>query len=203
LLVTVPTVLHRPVATAGSLNNDLDPEAVEALCVMDIVPTSHAFRHADMDFALGYWAWSFLAAEPPLPEILIAANPTMVVDYLLDTWSSGPDVSQQTREHYSRRFADPVRVHAICEQYRAAATLDIEHDERDLGHRKISCPTLVLWSADGPLSAWYDPIAVWREWATEVTGGAIRGGHFLPDESPTDVTKALSSFLNEYAEFGE
>ena len=171
-------------------------EAVTALCVMDIVPTSHAFRHAEMEFALGYWVWSFLAAEAPMPERMIEANPAILVDHMLDSWSSDVSAfSPEARERYRTQFFDPARVHAICEQYRAAATLDVEHDEADLGRRKITCPTLVLWSGDGPLSSWYDPLAVWREWATDVTGGAIPGGHFMPEESPAQVTSALLDFL--------
>jgi haloacetate dehalogenase len=172
------------------------PDAVAALCVMDIVPTSHAFRHADMDFALGYWVWSFLAAEAPLPERMIASNPAVLVDHMLESWSADPSAfSTEARTRYRRQFSDPARVHAICEQYRAAATLDVEHDEADLGQRKIACPTLVLWSAEGPLSSWYDPLAVWGEWAEHVTGGPIAGGHFLPEESPEPVASALLAFL--------
>jgi hypothetical protein len=74
-------------------------------------------------------------------------------------------------------------VHAICEQYRAAATLDFEHDEADRGVRRIGCPVLALWSASGAIEAWYDPLEVWREWATDVRGRPVDAGHFLPEEA--------------------
>ena len=176
------------------------PAVVTALCVMDVVPTAHAFRHADMDFALAYWVWSFLAAPAPVPERLISGDPTGFVDHLLDSWSSDPEaIRASARVGYRRQFTEPARVHAICEQYRAAATLDVAHDDDDLGRRRITCPTLVLWSADGPLSSWYDTLAVWREWADDVRGGPVAGGHFLPEESPDAVSSALLEFLAEQA----
>ena len=172
------------------------PDVVTSLCVMDIVPTGHAFHHADMEFAIGYWVWSFLAAPAPVPERLISGDPAAFVDYMLDAWSSNPDaIPESVREGYRRQFTDPARVHAICEQYRAAATLDVTHDDEDLGRRRITCPTLVLWSEDGPLATWYDTLAVWRDWAEDVQGGPIAGGHFLPEESPDAVVSSLLGFL--------
>ncbi|KAA0024565.1 alpha/beta fold hydrolase [Antrihabitans cavernicola] len=171
------------------------PDAVTSLAVLDIVPTAHAFRHADKAFALGFWVWSFLAAPYPVPERLVANDPSAFVDYMLDDWSSAAEFPDDVREVYRRQFADPQRVHAICQQYRAAATVDIEHDDADHGLPKIACPTLVLWSADGPLGKWYDPLAVWGEWADDVRGGAVPGGHFLPEEAPDEVVRALREFL--------
>ena len=101
------------------------------------------------------------------------------------------------REHYTATFRDPARVHAICEQYRAAPTLDVAHDEADLGVRPIRCPVLVLWSATGAVDAWYDPLAIWRRWASDVRGRAVDGGHFLPEEEPDAVTSELREFLGE------
>lgn len=138
--------------------------AVDRLAVLDIVPTGEAFRRAAMDFCLGFWVWSFLAAPEPVPERLVAADPAVLVDHMLDTWSAGRDAfPSSVRAEYIAQFSSPARVHAICEQYRAAATLDFQHDEADRGSRQISCPTLVLWSASGPLAEWYEPLEVWRE----------------------------------------
>jgi len=172
------------------------PEAVTHLGVVDIVPTAEAFARADRAFALGYWVWSMLAAPAPLPEQLVAGAPRALVDHMLDTWSDDPTVfGAALREHYTATFRDPARVHAICEQYRAAPTLDVAHDEADLGVRPIRCPVLVLWSATGAVDAWYDPLAIWRRWAPDVRGRAVDGGHFLPEEAPDAVTSELREFL--------
>lgn len=113
------------------------------LAVLDIVPTGEAFRQADMAFSLGYWVWTFLAAPEPVPEQLITHAPAILVDHMLDTWSNAPDVfPADLRAEYVAQFRDPDRVHAICEEYPAAATLDYEHDEADRGTRRIACPRL-------------------------------------------------------------
>lgn len=172
------------------------PEAVRRLAVLDIVPTGEAYRRADARFSLGYWVWSFLAAPEPVPERLIAQAPEVLVDHMLDAWS-GPDhaVPAEVRASYVAQFRDPDTVHAICEQYRAAVTLDVQHDERDAGRRRISCPTLALWSASGPVAQWYDPLAVWSEWAEDVRGAALPCGHFLPEEAPDPTLYHLGAFL--------
>jgi haloacetate dehalogenase len=173
------------------------PEAVDRLAVLDIIPTGDTFEHADKRFALGYWVWSFLAAPHPVPEELIVQAPAAIVNHMLDTWS-GPGYAfpAELREAYIRQFSDPATVHAICEQYRAAATLDVEHDEQDRGRRRITCPVLALWSASGPVASWYDPLEVWRAWADDVTGDALDVGHFLPEEAPEDVAARLEAFLD-------
>lgn len=121
------------------------PAAVSHLAVMDIVPIADAYARADRDFSLGYWVWSFLAAPEPVPERLIGAAPHVLVDYMLDDWSAVPDAfPDEVRAAYVAAFSDPATVHAICEEYRAAPTLDVADDEADRGRRRIGCPTLVL-----------------------------------------------------------
>jgi haloacetate dehalogenase len=172
------------------------PAAVSQLAVLDIVPTGEAFARADRDFSLGYWVWSFLAAPAPVPETLIAAAPGFLVDHMLDTWSAAPGAfPDSVRAAYTAAFRDPATVHAICEEYRAAATLDVADDDADRGHRRITCPTLVLWSATGPVGQWYDPIEVWKTWATDVRGGPIDAGHFLPEEAPRETLHHLRQLL--------
>lgn len=169
---------------------------VTRLAVLDIVPTSDAFRRADMDFSVGYWVWSFLAAPEPVPEQLIAAAPAVIVDHMLDAWAETPDVfPAEVRAEYIDKFRDPETVHAICEEYRAAATLDYEHDEADRGTRRITCPTLVLWSETGAVASWYEPLEVWKAWADDVRGGPIAVGHFIPEEGPDETTRQLVDFL--------
>lgn len=171
------------------------PARVEKLAVVDIVPTGEAFRRADAAFALDFWVWSFLAAPAPLPERLIAADPALVLDHLLDAWAARPGAfPPAVRAAYLRALGDPAHLHAICEGYRAAATLDWRHDEADRGRRRIACPVLALWSGRGALAAWYDPLAVWRDWADDVRGQALAYGHFLPEEAPEATYAALRAF---------
>jgi haloacetate dehalogenase len=146
------------------------PDQVRRLAVLDLVPTGDAFGRADMRFALGFWPWSLLAQPAPLPERLIGADPGFLVCHLLDAWGATREAfPDELRAEYVRALT-PEAIHAICEEYRAAATLDYEHDEADRGRRRIACPVLALWSGRGPVEAWYDPLAVWRGWADDVRG---------------------------------
>jgi haloacetate dehalogenase len=156
---------------------------------------------ADARFALAFWPWSLLAQPEPLPERLLAAAPEAVVDDALSGWGTsaevfGPDV----RAAYVAALRDPAHVHAVCEEYRAAATRDREHDEADRRTgRRIVCPVLALWSELGPLNAWYTdaggPIALWRFWADDVQGHAVAAGHFFPEEIPDETATALTRFF--------
>lgn len=177
------------------------PDLVDRIAVLDVVPTAEVWERADARFALGFWPWSLLAQPEPLPERLVASAPEAVVDNALDRWGSvreafGPEV----RAAYIDGLRDPARVHAICEEYRAAATVDLEHDVADRRNgRRIACPVLALWSGRGPLHAWYTdaggPVAIWRAWADDVRGGSVDAGHFFPEELPDDVADALAGFF--------
>jgi haloacetate dehalogenase len=173
------------------------PKRVERLAVLDIVPVSEAFRRADMAFALNFWPWSLLSQPYPLPERLVGAAPEAVLDGVLDGWSvveaAFPD---EVRTEYLRALSDPETIHAICEEYRAAATLDFEQDEADRrGGRRISCPVLALWSGQGALQKWYDTLGIWRCWADNVQGRPLDCGHFLPEEAPDETYSELRAFL--------
>jgi haloacetate dehalogenase len=175
------------------------PARVTKLAVLDIVPTGDVFRRADMAFALEYWIWSFLAAPYDLPERLIAADPDRLVDYMLESWSGLPHTfPDEVRAEYKRAFRNPETIHAICEEYRAAATLDYQHDEEDRGQRRIACPLLVLWGKQGLVDEWYDPLAIWREWADDVQGRSLDSGHFLPEEAPEETSMELHAFLSAH-----
>jgi haloacetate dehalogenase len=172
------------------------PGAVERLAVLDIVPTGDTYRLADADFALGYWVWSFLAAPAPVPETLIAAAPDMIVGHMLDAWSDVPDAfPAEVRAEYVDKFRDPATVHAICEEYRAAASLDRAHDDADRAKRRIECPVLALWSGVGPVAQWYDPLDLWRTWADDVRGSPVACGHFMAEEAPDETARHLVGFL--------
>ena len=176
-----------------------DPAAVERLAVLDIVPTGDTIDRAGPEFALAFWVWSFLAAPEPVPETLVAAGPELLVDHMLDAWAgdefSFPD---EAREAYVAPFRDPATVHAVCEEYRAAHSLDLVHDRADRAAGvRIACPVLAVWSGRGILADWFDPLSVWREWADDVRGAPVDAGHFLPEEAPDQVIEHLLPFLSD------
>jgi haloacetate dehalogenase len=178
-----------------------NPHSVARLAVLDVVPTATAWDRADARLALAFWPWILLAQPEPLPERLLAAAPDAVIDDALDQWGSAPDVfSSAVRAAYVEALSDAAHVHAICEEYRAAATIDREHDkvDRDSGKR-IVCPILTLWSARGGLNAWYadegGPLALWRKWADDVSGRSVDGGHFFPEERPDETANELRNFF--------
>jgi haloacetate dehalogenase len=178
------------------------PEHVERLSVLDIIATSDAWERADAKLALGFWPWSLLAQPEPLPERLLSAVPEAVIDDALGAWGSAPATfTPDVRTAYAEALRDPARVHAICEEYRAAASVDRQHDIEDRRRgRRIRCPVLVLWSATGALDSWYadegGPLALWRHWADDVRGGPIDGGHFFPEDRPEDTARALGEFFS-------
>ena len=176
------------------------PDTVTRLAVLDILPTGDAFGRADAEFCLGFWIWSFLAAPYPVPERYIAAQPAVLVDHMLGSLATEPGAfPDELRAAYIEQFTDPDRVHAICEEYRAAATLDRQHDDADRGSRRIGCPVLVHWAADGAVGQWYQPLDIWREWATDVAGGPMSCGHFIPEEAPEQLCESLAGFLGALA----
>jgi haloacetate dehalogenase len=177
------------------------PDRVERLAVLDVIPTAEAFDRADARFVLGYWPWMLLAQAEPLPERLIAGDPEAVVESALREWGTDPRAfTEETVDAYVAALRDPAAIHAICEEYRAAATVDLEQDRADRATgRQFSCPVLVLWATDGPLDTWYEdaggPLGIWRRWAPRATGQALTGGHFFPESNPEDTFDVLSAFF--------
>lgn len=177
------------------------PERIRRAAVLDVVPVADAWDRADRRFAVGYWPWSLLAQAAPFPEQLVLGRPDAIVDQALSGWGSAPGTfSDDVRAEYIDVLRDPDHVHAICEEYRAAATLDYDHDVADRrAQRRIACPVLVHWSKAGPLNNWYGdaggPLGLWRAWAAEVSGGPVEGGHFFPEEFPQDTAEALIAFF--------
>jgi haloacetate dehalogenase len=177
------------------------PGRVERLAVLDVLSTADAWERADKKLATAFWPWSLLAQPEPLPERLVSAAPDAVVDDALGGWGSPGDAfDPEVRAAYIDALRDPAHVHAICEEYRAAATLDHEHDAEDRrAGRRIACPVLVLWSGRGPLDSWYadagGPLALWGAWANDVRGAALDAGHFFPEEIPQRTAEELSGFF--------
>jgi haloacetate dehalogenase len=166
------------------------PERVLKLAVLDIVPTAEMWRRVDMELGLVDWHWFFLAQPHPFPERLIAAAP--------EEFYFRGDRSRFHHEalvDYLRCVRDPETIHAMCEDYRAGATIDFELDEADRGRKRIACPVLALWAGRDELGRWFDVLDVWRRWADDVRGRAIDCGHFLAEEAPHEVYAELRSFF--------
>jgi haloacetate dehalogenase len=169
------------------------PERVEGLAVLDIVPTADMWRKADKEFGLVDWHWFFLAQPEPFPEKLIAASP--------DAYYLRGDRSRfhpEALADYLAAVRDPAVIHAMCQDYRAGATIDHELDEADLAQgRRIECPVLALWAGRDELGGWFDVVRTWRRWAADVRGRAIDAGHFLAEERPEEVAAELRAFFDE------
>ncbi len=174
------------------------PARVLRACIMDIAPTLTTFALTNQALATAYFHWFFLIQPAPLPERMIAADPETWLRGCLSRWSMGNDAAfaPEAVAEFVRCFADADAIRASCDDYRAAAGIDLEHDKADADHR-IGAPLLVLWGARGFVGRNYDVLGLWREKAFSVTGGPIDCGHFLPEEAPHDVATRLSGFLLE------
>jgi haloacetate dehalogenase len=178
------------------------PDRVDRLAVLDVLPTETVWEHADARFALAYWPWAMLAQPEPLPERILEAIPEAIINDALGGWGTPSAVfPPEVRAAYVRALGDPRHAHAICEEYRAAATLDREHDQADRARKgRIVCPLLALWSAAGPLARWYvkegGPIALWQAFCDDVVGFALDAGHFFPEEAPEQTADALKRFFS-------
>ena len=171
------------------------PEAVEKLAVLDIAPTITMYDTTDMQFATSYYHWFFLIQPAPFPETLIGHDPKFFLESKMRQW--GKDRSAITDEafnDYLRCFSNPDTIHASCEDYRASASIDLEHDAAD-ANLKLTMPVLALWGADGMVGNKYDMLAAWRDVAENVSGFAVLGGHYLPEEAPDETYRALLDFF--------
>jgi haloacetate dehalogenase len=173
------------------------PACVERIAVLDIVPTATMYAKTDRDFATGYYHWFFLIQPAPLPEKLVGADPEFYLRSKLASWGrSGMDAySEEAVEEYCRAFRDPACISATCEDYRAAASIDLVHDAED-GHRRIEAPLLVLWGTKGLVGRLYDVVAEWDQKASDVTGEGFPVGHFLPEEASQETAEALITFFS-------
>jgi haloacetate dehalogenase len=172
-------------------------ERVEKLAVLDIVPTHHIFATVDKQMATAYYHWFFLIQGGDLPETLIGHDPAYYLRAKLRQWAGDASAfDPRALAEYGRCFDNPACIHATCEDYRAAASIDLDHDEADL-HRKIERPLLVLWGDQGFIGRRYDPLACWRERACDVRGRAMSCGHFLAEERPQETLDELLAFFTE------
>ncbi len=173
------------------------PGAVERLMLLDIAPTLAMYRQTDEAFARAYWHWFFLIRPAPLPERLIEADPEGYLKGVMGTRSAGlAPFPPEVLAEYLRCLSLPGTARGICEDYRASAGIDLAHDQADLdAGRRLELPLRVLWGAEGTVGRCFDPLAEWRQVATQVSGRALPGGHYLAEEVPDLVLEEALSFL--------
>ena len=174
------------------------PDVVQRAAVLDILPTTHVYESVDKRLATAYYHWFFYLQPEPVPERLIGADPVGYLHTLLGSWGGTLDhVAPEALAGYERAFADPARRHAMLQDYRAAAAVDLELDRADAAAgRLVTAPLLVLWGAHGVVGTGpEDVLDVWRTRATDVRGQAVDAAHFLAEERPAEVVAALRDFL--------
>ncbi|MBI3452022.1 MAG: alpha/beta hydrolase [Rhodospirillales bacterium] len=172
------------------------PKAVAKLAVLDIVPTHAMWTNMNMALGMAAYHWLFLAQPAGLPETMIGHDPIYYLEQTLNRWSKTAGAfTPEAMAEYRRCFAEPDSIRATCEDYRAGASVDFEHDAQDYGQRKIACPVLAIWGDRGLAKRRDDPLVVWREWAADVRGHGVDCGHFLAEEAPAETHAALEAFL--------
>jgi len=173
-------------------------DCVERATLLDIAPTLAMYEQTTMEFARAYWHWFFLIQREPLPETMIAADPEFFIEKMMGNRHAGLSAfTAEALAEYRRCIRLQGIAHSICEDYRAAATIDLEHDraDRDAG-RKVTQPLQVLWGANGVIGKCFDPIAEWKRVAVNVRGETVACGHYIPEEAPEALLAAALPFLN-------
>jgi haloacetate dehalogenase len=173
------------------------PRRVAAYASLTVIPTLDAFAGIDKTFALNAWHWFFMAQPGDLPERMLAADPDAYLEAALAKMAGGLErIEPLALAAYRSAFRNPHVRHAMCEDYRAAASEDLEHDASDsAAGRRLACPVLVLWSESEQKGRRILPLDVWSRWATNVTGKGLPGGHLLPEDAPNEVLMSLEDFL--------
>jgi haloacetate dehalogenase len=175
------------------------PARVSRVAVLDIVPTKMLFDTADAAFATSYYHWFFLIQPDGLPETMIGRDPEWFLRETVRRWSgTATPLDEAAIGEYVRWFSRPEAIHASCEDYRAGASIDLEHDAADAG-RRVACPLLALWGEEGRMNKLYDVLGSWRDVADDVRGRAVPGGHFVPEEAPEETVRELTAFFDENA----
>jgi haloacetate dehalogenase len=174
------------------------PDRVSKLAVLDIVPTRHVYATVEKDLATAYYHWFFFIQPYDLPETLIGADPSYYLRKKLGGWGTALEIfAPEALSEYERCF-DAATIHASCEDYRAAASIDLVHDGADMDEgRNVDCPLLAIWGGHGVVDRIYDVESVWREYANDVRGKPLDTGHFLAEERPEETARELKIFLRE------
>jgi haloacetate dehalogenase len=173
------------------------PHAVSKLVLLDIAPTLAMYEQTSMAFATAYYHWFFLIRPAPFPELLIGSHPEAYLQHTVGGRSAGlAPFTPQAYAEYLRCLSDPATIHGICEDYRASASIDLEHERHDLalGH-KIQCETLILWGAQGVIEKCFQPLQEWRRLAGKLSGKALACGHYIPEEAPDALLAEVLPFF--------
>ena len=171
-------------------------DAVARLAVLDIAPTLAMYEGTTEAFARAYWHWFFLILPAPVPEKMIGADPIFLLRASMSRGSAGmkPFAPEAWAEY--ERCRTPEMIHASCEDYRAAAGIDLEHDRTDRESGKgVDCPLLALWGARGIIGRCYKPVEEWKRVASDVRGHDVPSGHYIPEEAPDLLVKELEEFF--------
>ena len=174
------------------------PNSVAAMTLLDIAPTREMYANTSTEFARNYWHWFFLTLPSPFPEKMIGADPEMFWKQkcFYQSKEKLPFVSEALTE-YLDAFANPEMIHASCEDYRAAASIDIEHDNADLG-KKLKMPILTLWAKHGVIETCFNGLNLWRLRAKKVEGEALDATHYMAEEIPEEVAARMSNFYSRH-----
>ncbi len=173
------------------------PAAISKLVLLDIAPTLAMYEQTTQQFATKYWHWFFLIQPKPFPETLVANDPDFYIQKVMGNRSAGlSPFTPEALAEYQRCMRLPGAAHAMCEDYRAAATIDLEHDraDREVG-KKIQCPLLILWGANGVIQMCFDALAEWRRVSLNVRGHSLACGHYIPEEAPQELLASVLPFL--------
>ncbi|UOD51445.1 alpha/beta fold hydrolase [Orrella daihaiensis] len=183
-------VAHRLAADHG--------ERISRLMLLDISPTLAMYEQTDMTFAAGYWHWFFLIQAYPLPETMIGQDPVFFMDQFMVKRYPGRHIFESKRwESYLAGIQDPACLHAMCEDYRASFTIDLEHDRADRqAQRKLQMPVRVLWGQHGMIEKCFKPLEDWAQVASDVSGQTIDAGHYIPEERPEMLQAEIRAFFS-------
>ena len=175
-------------------------DKVIALSVLDICPTLDMYNATDQDFATNYFHWFFLIQPKYVPENLIAQDPKAWLNYCLKKWSGGFNF-KGFEKYYLKYFKNYKRIHSSCEDYRAGATIDLEHDKKDL-NKKLKIPLQVLWGKKGRIGRKFKPLKVWQKYTSrKVEGKGFNCKHFIAEEAPEQTLQQLQKFFSKYDSF--
>jgi haloacetate dehalogenase len=176
-------------------------DAVSRMVLLDIAPTLAMYEQTNEAFARAYWHWFFLIQPPPLPERLIAADPKAYLHDVMGNRSAGlSPFDPRAMAEYERTAALPGTAHSVCEDYRAAATIDLDHDRADRARGfKLTLPLMALWGAEGVVERCFKPLDEWRRVASDLQGHTLPCGHYIPEEAPEALLAAVVPFLKAAA----
>jgi haloacetate dehalogenase len=170
------------------------PQALKRVALLDVLPTPFLYAHADRNFATSYWEWFFFIQKSDFPEKLLSSNPEAFLRYEIGELVDNGTISYEAWSEYLRAISTENAMHAMCEDYRAGATIDLEYDAADAA-RRVLCPLMVCWGDRNPIWQRFNILDVWQEFASIVVGSAIPAGHYLAEEAPEQLLEQLLPFL--------